>query len=95
MPNSNAKNNGRYVIRIRVKKLPHGPNEYFNDEEYKYNCMRISSDINYIDSCMEEYTKLVFPSAGVGTGLAKLKEKAPETYQFLVDKLNQINIKQI
>ena len=30
---------------------------------------------------------IVFPKDGLGTGLAKLKKKAPETYRYLKDRL--------
>lgn len=39
-----------------------------------------------------KYEKLVFPMNGIGTGMAKLKEKAPQTYNHLVYMLKQFSI---
>ena len=64
---------------------------FFNDEFYSENISDIKSDIEDIKIYIENHpnTTLVFPKDGLGTGLAKLKEKAPKTYQYLKDRLLQ------
>ena len=37
-----------------------------------------------------KFEMLVIPSAGIGTGLARLKEKAPKIYEYLLLKLNEL-----
>jgi hypothetical protein len=80
---------------VRVKKLPSlEENAFYTDNEYESNCQKISEDIKNIkDRCSEE-TTIIFPKAGIGTGRAWLRFKAPRTYQYLCNKLyEQLGIK--
>ena len=88
---------GQAVIRgegnafgIPTKKLPStGENAYFTDEELESNKQEIRNAIDIIKVEADSFfpRNVVFPADGIGTGLAKLKEKAPKTYQFLQQEL--------
>ena len=85
---------GQAVIRdegnaygIPTKKLPSGTNEsYFTDTELEQNKEVIDKAIARIPKGQT----IVLPSAGLGTGAAKLSEKAPKTFSYLNDKLKQL-----
>ncbi len=79
----------RNAFGVRVKKLPTlNDNAYYTDEEYATNCSKIHDDITLIQVQCSENTIIVFPAAGIGTGRAQLKEKAPKTYTYLCKELN-------
>ena len=83
---------GQAIIRdhenafgISTKKHPgRNENDYFNDRQLKRNKKIIDFDISKIK---KDGRPIVFPKDGIGTGLAKLKEKAPETYAYLKQRL--------
>lgn len=75
---------------IATKKLPNdGVDAYFTDEEF-------DSNKAYIDNCLKSlsntlslgiYKAVVIPLDGLGTVLADLPNKAPKTYAYLTEKL--------
>ena len=61
--------------------------EFLNSNPFgKSNKERIDEDIAKIKT---DGRPVVFPKDGIGTGLAKLKEKAPKTYAYLKQKLQE------
>jgi hypothetical protein len=60
------------------------PQAYFNDNKYEANIGQIDRAIEKIKA---DGRTVVFPKDGLGTGLAKLKEKAPKTYAYLKQRL--------
>ncbi|KKM67500.1 hypothetical protein LCGC14_1470570 [marine sediment metagenome] len=80
------------AIGIRTKKAPRTDDDsFYTDDEFELNVRKIDIDIAAI-ACymgMERYTVLYIPE-GIGKGLAKLEEKAPETYRYLEERLNQL-----
>lgn len=83
---------GQAVIRdeenafgIPTKKNPGTAKEdYFTDSEIEENKKAIDLAIEKI---LKQEKEVVFPKDGIGTGLAKLKTKAPSTYKYLVESL--------
>jgi hypothetical protein len=71
-------------IGIPTKKKPtYEWDAYMSDDEYEEN-------IKNIDIAFAKIPKgkiIVIPKAGLGTGLAKLPEKAPRTFEYLKKKL--------
>lgn len=57
---------------------------YFYDSEEEIGQQWIDNDIAEIKA---DGRPVVFPKDGIGTGLAKLKEKAPQTYAYLKNRL--------
>lgn len=87
---------GQAIIRdlpnsfgVATKFLPSTtPESYFRDGEFLHtqtmvNDLAILEEIYYLGL----YDNIVFPSAGLGTGLAKLPEVAPGTFSLLCDLL--------
>jgi hypothetical protein len=83
------------AIGMRVKKYPtFNENAFYTDSEYETNCLKITEDINKIKELCKENTTIVFPKDGIGTGRARLREKAPRTYLYLCNELyKQLGIK--
>lgn len=89
---------GQAIIRdnenafgIVTKEEPNRkPSAYMMDDFYDNNSLgpsnqeRIDADIARIK---KDGRTVVFPKDGLGTGLAKLKEKAPKTYEYLKKRL--------
>ena len=72
------------TLGIRTKKRPsHEEDAYYNDSEFEDNKKKILKDIKKISDELLFGTIIVFSEGGCGTGRAKLKEKAPKTFQFL------------
>ena len=77
------------VMGIPTKKIPSYAEEaYYNDNEYEDNCKKIHAAIINIIKSSTDYKELVFPEKGFGCGLAKLNTKAPKTFKFLVQIIN-------
>ena len=81
------------TIGIPTKKLPN------NDSKSYYIDLEIEDNKNHIDTAVnnllkkfmnDQYEILVFPEDGLGTGLAKLPEKAPETFKYLQRKIKTL-----
>ena len=78
------------TLGIRTKKKPsHEKDAYYTDSEFEDNKKKILKDIKKISDELLFGTIIVFSEGGCGTGRAKLKEKAPKTFQFLCDTLLQ------
>jgi|GEM_PF-1252918 len=84
---------GQAVIRdepnaygIPTKKKPSmSQGSFFSDAEYDSNVQAINAALKKIPSNMP----IVLPSGGIGTGLAKLREKAPRTFKYLTQALSR------
>ena len=75
------------AVGIATKMQPNTAKEaYFKDSDLERNKERIDDDIRILKLKSERKT-IVFPKDGLGTGLAKLKEKAPKTYDYLKQRL--------
>ena len=78
------------AIGIRTKKAPcNNPGCFYTDEEYEENIKKIDEDVEEIKKAIAEGKDVVF-FPKIGEGFAKLKEKAPKTYEYLQKKLNEI-----
>lgn len=75
------------AIGIPTKKKPTmEADAFFIDAEFAQNKKAIDSAFAKIPPGKE----VVIPDAGIGTGLAQLETKAPQTFKYLQDKLNQL-----
>ena len=85
---------GQAVIRdepnafgIPTKKSPTMKDDaFFNDAEFGQNVAAIDAAFNKIPAGKT----IVLPEDGLGTGLAQLKERAPETYRYLQERVNEL-----
>ena len=79
------------TIGIRTKKAPNNNyNSFYSDDEYDQNIIKIKEDIDKILDKIKEGYIIVFSSGGYGTGLSRLREKAPKTFKYLCDELFDI-----
>lgn len=77
--------NNENAFGIATKLAPSMKQDAFmSDDDLESNKQVIDSDIKAIK---DDGRDLVFPEDGFGTGLAKLKEKAPQTYEYLKQRL--------
>lgn len=72
------------AVGIRTKKAPHtGEGVYYTDEEFAANVDKISDDFATVLTYLKCGGVVVIPSGGLGTGLAELKTRAPETLDYI------------
>jgi hypothetical protein len=75
------------AIGIPTKKKPSNHTDaFFNDAEFEQN----EAAIDHAFARLDGYgagTEIVIPSAGLGTGLAKLPHVAPRTFEYLERRL--------
>ena len=72
------------AIGIPTKKRPDNwVDSYFTDREYYSNVEAIKKAFDSIPKDKD----IVIPQAGLGTGLARLEEKAPKTYVYILCQL--------
>ena len=79
--------NNENAFGIATKLQPNNSaNAFMSDADLQSNKDVIDSDIAKIKA---DGRPLVFPKDGFGTGLAKLKQKAPQTYSYLKKRLQE------
>ena len=81
------------ALGIPTKKLPNNhKSSFYTDAEFHENKTHIDSAIDHLlnEFMKDQYEILVFPEDGFGTGLARLPEKAPETFKYLETKVNEL-----
>lgn len=78
------------AIGIRVKKAPSmDPSAFYTDNEYSENIRKINEDLIHLGKMAHGKT-IIFPVAGIGTGMAKLQITAPRTFEYLTNALSKI-----
>ena len=82
------------AIGIRTTKAPYSNvGAYYIDFEFEENKRKICEDIERIKAYLEKGKIVVIPSDGIGTGLARLDKYAPQTLQYIIDKINSLVLK--
>jgi len=75
------------AIGIPTKKKPtNEPDAFFTDAEFDQNKAAIDKAFSEL-ARYEDGTIMVIPSAGLGTGVADLQNRAPKTFEYLLIKL--------
>jgi hypothetical protein len=76
------------AVGVPTKKLPsNGPDAFFSDTELEINKYVIDRALGKIP----RDKIIVIPSAGLGTGLAQLDVKAPQTYAYLLECIKKLD----
>jgi hypothetical protein len=76
------------TIGIRTKKAPNNnDSSFYNDSDLLNNKRLILEDILKIKRIILEGKTIVLSNGGYGTGLSKMKEKSPLTFDFLCNIL--------
>lgn len=98
--NERVGNAGQAIIRhcenamgIRTKVTPGVRDfDYFTDEDFDKYSKWIDEDIEAIKQLYHigNYTGIVFPKNGLGTGLAELPFRAPKLFSYLNDRLDMV-----
>ena len=79
------------AVGIRVKKAPNTDKaSYYTDNEYEINIKKIGDDFAYIECMLQRGYIFIFPSDGIGTGLARLQEFAPKTLVYIQNKIKEL-----
>jgi len=79
------------AIGLRTKKKPKTTaDSYYSDKEHESNIRKMSNDLNKIKEASKQYQSIYY-IPGIGEGRAKLKQKAPKTYRWLKNKLDELN----
>jgi hypothetical protein len=81
--------NQKNAVGIPTKKYPAmRGGSFFSDDELTHNRAAIDKAVEEVRGLITPWRNtVVFPRDGLGTGLAKLKEKAPMTWEYLCKKL--------
>ena len=66
--------------------------DFMSDDNFEANKARIDADIAAIKA---DGRPIVFPEDGIGTGRADLKNKAPQTYEYLMGEIEKLKGKKI
>lgn len=75
------------AIGIPTKKMPtHQTDAFFTDAEFEQNKAAIDCAFGQLAG-LNDGTEIVIPLAGLGTGLAKLPDIAPRTFEYLERRL--------
>jgi len=76
------------AIGIRTKHAPSmHSSAMWGDDTYEDNIRMIDEDIN---RALSHNKQIVIPSAGIGTGLARLRNTAPRTFEYLQGRLQEL-----
>lgn len=79
------------TIGVPTKKYPSNrSNSYMSDDELNSNKEAINQAFVKINEKIKEGYFIALPKDGLGTGLAKLKEKAPKTNEYLLNKIEKL-----
>jgi hypothetical protein len=79
------------TIGVPTKKYPSNHNSSFmTDDEFEKNKKEIDKAFFKIRDAIKNDYFIALPRDGLGTGLAKLEEKAPETNQYLLKKISKL-----
>lgn len=72
------------AVGVRTKRRPRlKEGDFWTDETYEANCRMIGEDLAPVKEHLAAGGTVVIPEDGLGTGLAQLAERAPQTYTFL------------
>lgn len=78
------------TIGIPTKKYPASDEgSFYSDVEYKINKLKIDDAFQQLEEKMVDYKGVIFPKAGLGTGLSDLKNKAPKTFLYLQSRIDE------
>ena len=79
------------AIGVPTKKSPGmTPADFFTDSEFTSNAEAILKPIFEAAMYAEGGYVIIVPEDGHGTGLSRLPEEAPKTFEFLTDCLNAL-----
>lgn len=66
------------------------PGLFWSDADRSDNCATIAADMAPLFEALGAYRTIVFPLDGVGTGLADLANRAPQTFAYLQSRIAEL-----
>jgi hypothetical protein len=80
------------AIGIPTKRSPHNSvGAFFSDTEFEQNKIAIDAAFAEVWGFVSDSSRvIVIPSAGLGTGRAQLRKRAPRTFAYLQKCLTQL-----
>lgn len=63
--------------------------DYWIDQNYEQNCAKIEKDIEALKIKAKNYSTIVFPTYGLGTGRAHMNKECPRTFLYMCTALIQ------
>lgn len=76
---------------VRVKRFPGKDNlSYYTDYTYKENIKKITEDFDIVERHLKGGKDGVIPKDGIGTGLARMKDFAPRTLEYVENKIKEL-----
>ena len=88
---------GQAIIRdcpntfgIPIKRLPSiDSDSFFNDEFDEYEAVKSAIEKLAVMKYSRKEVTFVFPTDGLGTGLAQMKTKSPKLFKYMNEQLNK------
>lgn len=81
------------AVGVRTKKAPtYNPQDYYTDADLEENCRKIDEDMSILQEHLRQGKTVVWPEAGVGTGIANLHENAPDTLAHIQHWLRRLEV---
>lgn len=72
------------AVGVRTKRAPDtNPDSYWTDDEYEANCSMIDDDMRRPLEHLVDGGVVVVPADGLGTGLSRMEELCPRTFEYL------------
>lgn len=79
------------AIGVRTKRAPGtNPGDYWSDDRYDECCHMIWEDLERARRWVRRGQNVVIPEDGLGTGMARLPEKAPRVFRFLTQAISDL-----
>lgn len=84
----------RNAVGIATLWGPSGGEEnYFSEARTQEQNALIDQDLSDLFVHVSQGKLIVFPSDGVGTGLAEMETRAPTSFKYLQERLRQLGVK--
>ncbi len=79
------------AVGIRTKHAPHlGPDAFWNDLEWDDHVSKIINDMLPVVNHLQDGGVVIIPSDGIGTGLSRMEDHCPKTYEYLQKALTAL-----
>jgi hypothetical protein len=79
------------AVGVPTKRAPgRSPGDYWSDADLERNIAAIEEALNRVEAAIRAGRTIVAPAAGLGTGLAMLPARAPQTFGHLTRRLDEL-----
>ncbi len=79
------------TVGIATKNYPAmDAGAFWSDQDFELHKAQIDEDLERVAIFLRESRVVVFPTGGIGTGLAQLPERAPKLYEYLNGRISRL-----